>query len=149
MNSKTKKWILLGCGSIVSLIVLFIVLVCGIFFYLTRDNRIATDPERIANEANFDLPAYIVVSQNDNMDRGASAWSSYSWDLILKEPLSEKNLKKLDKLVDKDSHWHSYQKDDEKVYIYDIEEEDRIFSIEINVDKRKVYMYYEWWDILS
>lgn len=136
-----------GCGLVVSFAVLFIVFICGMFFYLTRDNRIAANPEEIANEADFDLPAYVVVSQNDNMDRGASAWSSYRWELELKEPLSEKSLKELDKLVQKNSHWKYYQEG--KAYIYELEENERNFSIRINVDKRRVYMYYEWWDVLS
>lgn len=147
MKSKTKKRILWGCGSVVSLILLIIVVICGIFFYMTRDNRIATDPEKIADEADFDLPAYTVISQDDNMDRPASAWSAYEWVLLLNEPLAEKDIKKLNKLVGKDTHWSYNEKS--HTYIYRFEEEERYFSIEISINERKVYMDYNWWDILS
>ena len=147
MKPKTKKRILWGCGSMVSLILLIIVVICGIFFYMTRDDRIATDPEKIADEADFDLPAYRVISQDDNMERGSSAWSAYEWELQLQEPLSEKDINKLKKLVEKNTEW-TYDSDN-RTYRYRHEEEERYFSIIIDSVEGKVYMDYNWWDILS
>ena len=131
----------------VSLILLIIVVICGIFFYMTRDDRIATDPEKIADEADFDLPAYRVISQDDNMERGSSAWSAYEWELQLQEPLSEKDINKLKKLVEKNTEW-TYDSDN-RTYRYRHEEEERYFSIIIDSVEGKVYMDYNWWDILS
>ena len=114
---------------------------------LTRDNRIAKDPTRIAKEAHFDLPAYDVIFQENNMDRNASAWSAYMWDLKLKEPLDEKIKGKLDRLVRKDPRW--VYNPDNKTYSYVSEETDRTLTIQIRVMDKMVSMDYDWWDILS
>ena len=106
------------------------------------------NPSVIADEANFELPDYTVISQSDNMNREASAWSSYVWKLKLKNPLSEKEIKQLNNLVEKDQNW-TYDSVNH-IYIYKYSEEDRKNSrIEINIDTNIVNMEYEWYDILS
>ncbi len=78
---------------IVALAMLFLVLgSCG-------DNRIANNPSSIADEAGLNLPSYTIVSQADNMDRGASAWSEYTWELKLNEPFTTKSIDELNQLV--------------------------------------------------
>lgn len=142
---KTKKILKWGCCSLAAL---FVIAIIVLFSMLTRDNDIATDPSRIADEAGFDLPDYTVVNQYDNMDRGASAWSSYEWELVLNEPLKEKDLKKLDHLVDKDPNW-SYS-EETRTYSYHLNEDgERYFTIVINANDGKVNMDYSWWDFLS
>lgn len=69
--------------STILLMMLIVLSSCG-------NNRIAQNPSLIASEAGFNLPDYSIISQDNNMDRGASAWSEYSWKLKLNEPLSEK-----------------------------------------------------------
>ena len=146
MKTKTKKILLWGCGSVLALVVVLILVAVVGFLILTRDNRIAKDPSRIAKDAGFDLPSYVVQSQDDNMDRGASAWSSYEWKILLDEPLGEKSLNELEKLVKKNSHWAFDS--EERAYTYEIEEDDRHSTIIIPVDDRTVWLSYMWWDIL-
>lgn len=121
---------------------------CSIY-YIMRDSMIAENPKKIASEAGFSLPSYDVVSQEDNMDRSASAWSSYQWELKLKEPLSNDQIEELDKLVKKDELWKYDQ--EAKAYIYNREDLDSDSpSIHIVVHKNgEVYMSYDWYDMLS
>ncbi len=123
------------------LIILVSLVSCG-------GQRVAKNPNAIAHEANFDLPDYTVVSQSDNMEREASAWSSYAWTLKLKDSLSEKDIEKLNELVKKDSNW-SY--DSEKhIYKYNYDKpESKYFFIEIHIDTGVVNMEYNWYDIFA
>jgi hypothetical protein len=116
-------------------------------FIVTRDNRIAKDPGKIAAEAGFDLPEYDVTYQSDNMERCSSAWSSYDWEVKLKEPLSEKKLGELGKLVKKNADW-TYDPET-NTYIFYHEENERNFGITIYVDDNIVTMGFNWWDALS
>lgn len=147
MQPKTKKWIAWGCGSIIALFLLFVLFIVCVMASLTRDNRIATDPEAIADEADFDLPAYVVISQDDNMDRGASAWSSYVWELKLKSPLAEDELQELNELVAETPHWR-YDSEN-NIYYFSLEESERNISIIIDADEARVTLDYYWWDMLS
>lgn len=120
-----------------------------IFAFSCGDNRIAKNPSSIADEAGFDLPSsYTVISQSDNMDRGASAWSEYTWELKLNEPLPEKSIDELKQLVKKDPNW-SYDSST-RIYKYVFAKEDsKNITITINVDTGVVNMVYAWWDALS
>ena len=134
-----KQRIQLFSIALVMLLVAFVS--CG-------DNRIAKDPSLIADEANFYLPDYTVVDKSDNMERSASAWSSYSWKLKLNNPLSEKKIEELNKLVKTDTNW-SYDSS-KHIYKYVFEEEgSKSISIEIIVDSGLINMEYSWWDMLS
>ena len=86
MKIKKKKVFLWG----LVIVVLFTLYRCIAY----SDSAIAENPKKIANEAGWALPDYDVVEQYDNMDRGASAWSQYTWIVKLKEPLSEKDIKR-------------------------------------------------------
>ena len=125
----------------IALILLFFVFSCGY-------NRVAKNPSLISNEAGFNLPSYIVVRQTDNMDREASAWSEYSWELKLDKPLSEKNIDELTQLVNKDPNW-SYDSS-KRIYKYVLEKEgSENITISINVDTGVINMEYAWWDAFS
>ena len=120
---------------------MFFVFSCGY-------NRGAKNPSLISNEAGFNLPSYIVVRQTDNMDREASAWSEYSWELKLDKPLSEKNIDELTQLVNKDPNW-SYDSS-KRIYKYVFEKEgSENITISINVDTGVINMEYAWWDAFS
>ncbi len=148
MKLKAKKIILWGCGSILTLVLLLVIAIFSLFYYLTQDNRIAEDPTKIASRADFDLPAYVVLEQTDNMDRGTSAWSYYGWELQLEEPLTDNDLAELNELSKMDSHW-SYNEERES-YIYSLREEGkRYITIIINIKENSIYMSYEWWDFLA
>lgn len=112
------------------------------------NNRIAKHPSLITDEAGFNLPSYTIVSQTDNMNRGASAWSEYSWELKLNEPLPEKSIDELNQLVKKDPNW-SYDSST-RIYKYVFAKEDsKNITITINVDTGVINMEYAWWDALS
>ncbi len=83
--------------------VLFIVLsVCaavtatliGAVYLLVFSNR-ATTPDEISRKAGLRLPAYEITGTDDNMDRAASAWSYYCYEVEFCEPLSESFLKRV------------------------------------------------------
>lgn len=44
------------------------------------------------------LPAYQITKADDNMDRTASAWSDYYFEIEFEKPLSEKYLQKVETL---------------------------------------------------
>ena len=116
-----------------------------IFFVKEQGSiRVASCPSCIANEADFNLPEYTVLSRTDNMDRPSSAWSCYEWDLKLCEPLTSESIEALKKLVKKNEHW-TYN-GDKHIYTYSYDTSDVRYSITISVDTYSVYMYYEWWD---
>ena len=145
MKTKARHGCLIGCGLLVALTFLIIVVGIVVIFYPSvRSERIAKNPEKIVHEAGWTLPSYSVVSQDDNMDRGASAWSSYWYQLQLDEPLSDKDKAKLDKLVAKDSCWQ--YSPDTKEYHYYLSEEERGISIKLNEADKSVIMEYEWYD---
>lgn len=65
----------------------------GLLFVMFS-NR-ATTPDSIAQRVGMKLPAYEITKAEDNMDRTASAWSDYYYEIVFEEPLSEKYLQKV------------------------------------------------------
>ena len=86
---KPIKDILIILGVILALIL-------GLNFLLFG-NR-ATNPDQIARKVGLKLPAYQITKADDNMDRTASSWSDYYYEIEFKEPLSENFLRKVEKL---------------------------------------------------
>lgn len=78
---------------ILGLIIAFIV---GLFFLLFGNQ--ATTPDQIARKVGMKLPAYQITKADDNMDRTASSWSDYYYEIQFEESLSEKYLQKVEKL---------------------------------------------------
>ena len=66
-------------------------------YFLLLSNR-ATNPDSIARRVGLKLPAYQITKAEDNMDRTASAWSDYYFEIEFEESLSEKYLQKVEKL---------------------------------------------------
>ena len=129
------------------IVIYLVIMLLTLNFLITACGNVK-NPSLIADKANFELPDYTVISQSDNMNREASAWSSYVWKLKLKNPLSEKEIIQLNNLVEKDKNW-TYDSVNH-IYIYKYSEEDREnCRIEINIDTNIVNMEYEWYDILS
>ena len=83
---------------IVLLVILSIIiaLLLGLYFMLFGNQ--ATTPDQIARKVGLELPAYHITKADDNMDRTASAWSDYYYEIEFQEPLSEKYLQKVEKL---------------------------------------------------
>ena len=86
---KPTKIILVILGSIIALILVLYLLLFG--------NQ-ATTPDAIAKKVGLKLPAYQITKSDDNMDRTASSWSDYYFEIEFELPLSEKLLQKAEKL---------------------------------------------------
>ena len=86
---KSFKIILIILGLIVALLL-------GIYFLIFGNQ--ATTPDAIAKKMGLKLPAYQITKADDNMDRTASAWSDYYYEIEFQEPLSEDYLQKVERL---------------------------------------------------
>ena len=95
--------ILVILGSIITLILVL---------YLLLGNQ-ATTPDQIARKVGLRLPAYRIIMADDNMDRTASAWTDYYYEIQFEEPLSERFLQKLEKLKNctRDGDTYKIEKD--------------------------------------
>ena len=86
---KPIKDILIILGVILALIL-------GLNFLLFGSR--ATNPDQIARKVGIKLPAYQITKADDNMDRTASSWSDYYYEIEFEKPLSEKYLQKVEQL---------------------------------------------------
>lgn len=86
---KPIKIILIILGSIIALIL-------GLYFILFGNQ--ATTPDQIARKVGLRLPSYQITRADDNMDRAASSWSDYYFEIEFEEPLSEDYLQRVEKL---------------------------------------------------
>jgi len=75
---------------------LLLALLLGLYFFLFGNQ--ATTPDQIARKVGLRLPAYQIIKVEDNMDRTASAWSDYYYEIEFEKPLCEKFLQKVEKL---------------------------------------------------
>ena len=75
---------------------LLLALLLGLYFFLFGNQ--ATTPDQIARKVGMKLPAYQITKADDNMDRTASVWSDYYYEIEFEKPLSEKFLQKVEKL---------------------------------------------------
>lgn len=73
-----------------------LVLLFGLYFLLFGNQ--ASTPDQIAKKIGLRLPAYQITKADDNMDRTASAWSDYYFEIEFEKPLSEKYLQKVETL---------------------------------------------------
>lgn len=84
---KPIRIILVILGSIIALIL-------GLYLLLFGNQ--ATTPDQIARKVGIRLPAYQIIMADDNMDRTASSWSDYYYEIQFEESLSEKYLQKVE-----------------------------------------------------
>ena len=68
----------------------------GLYFLILGNQ--ASTPDKIARKVGLRLPAYQITKSDDNMDRTASSWSDYYYEIEFKEPLSEDYLQRVVKL---------------------------------------------------
>lgn len=68
----------------------------GLYFLLFSNQ--ATSPDQIAGKVGIKLPAYQITTADDNMDRSASSWSDYYFEIEFEKPLSEDYLQKVERL---------------------------------------------------
>ena len=71
--------------------------VLGLSLFLLFGNQ-ATTPDQIARKVGLRLPAYQITKADDNMDRTASSWSDFYFEIEFEKPLSEKYLQKVERL---------------------------------------------------
>jgi hypothetical protein len=76
---------------------LLLALLLGLYFFLFGNQ--ATTPDQIARKVGLRLPAYQITKADDNMDRTASSWSDYYYEIEFEEPLSEEYLQRVEKLM--------------------------------------------------
>ena len=79
--------VLSACAAVTAALV-------GAVYLLVFSNR-ATTPDDISRKAGLRLPAYEITGSDDNMDRTASAWSYYYYEVEFCEPLSVSFLKRV------------------------------------------------------
>lgn len=84
--------------TIVLLIILGTIIALILGLYLLLFGNQATTPDQIARKVGIRLPAYQIIMADDNMDRTASSWSDYYYEIQFEESLSEKYLQKVEKL---------------------------------------------------
>lgn len=92
MKSIFKHLLIIISAIVVTLIALTIV------FNLFLFGNQASTPDSIARKVGLKFPAYEIIKAEDNMDRTASAWSYYSYEIKFKGPLSEAYLRRVEKL---------------------------------------------------
>ena len=82
----------------VLLVILSIIIASLLGLYFLIFGNQTTTPDSIARKVGLKLPAYQITKADDNMDRTASAWSDYYYEIEFEKPLSEKFLQKVEKL---------------------------------------------------
>ena len=130
---QTLKTLAIIAGSCIAL---FIVGIIAPILILGSNS--ATNPRQIARKAHLKLPKYEIVDKYDNMDRGASAWSDYYFELKAKKPLEAKYLEKISKRDD-------CIKTGDTITIAS-EKEDRSYYIDFIPAEDKIIMDYSFWD---
>ena len=136
MMKRDLKWILIVLASCAGLLITLLV---GLYFLVTANS--ARTPDEIARKVGLSLPAYRITGAEDNMDRTASAWSYYCYELEFEEPLSGSFLRKVAKkktcLVDGD------------VYVLEDGSPDSwTCQVRIYPPENRAVLEYTFWDIL-
>lgn len=65
-------------------------------FYLLLSTNQATTPDQIARKVGLKLPTYQITIADDNLDRTASVWTDYYFEISFDKPLSEHFLHKIE-----------------------------------------------------
>lgn len=86
---------------------LIVALLLGIYFLIFGNQ--ATTPDAIAKKMGLKLPAYQITKADDNMDRTASAWSDYYFEIEFEKPLPEMFLQKVEKLKNCSREGNTYR----------------------------------------
>ena len=85
----------------------FLALLLGLYLLLYSNQ--ASTPDAIAKKVGVKLPAYQITNADDNMDRTASSWSDYYYEIEFEEPLSENFLRKVEKLKNCSREGNTYK----------------------------------------
>jgi hypothetical protein len=130
------KHLLIIISAIVGALIAFTIAL-NLFLFGNR----ATTPDQIARKVGLEFPAYEIIKAEDNMNRTASAWSYYTYEIKFKEPLSEAYLRKVEKLK------NCIREGD--IYVVSEESLDNWSGkVHINPKENKATLEYEFWDAL-
>lgn len=66
-------------------------------FYLLLSTNQATTPDQIAGKVGLKLPTYQITIAEDNLDRTASVWTDYYFEISFDKPLPEHFLHRIEK----------------------------------------------------
>lgn len=129
---KKVVWIIVA-----SILGITAIAVMGLYFLLFANQ--ASTPDSIARKVGLKLPAYEITKAEDNMDRTASAWSDYHYEIKFKEPLSERFLDKIEKKSTREG----------EKYIVSGESPDSWYGrVSIDPVENTATLEYEFWDAL-
>ena len=140
INGTMKKVFIILTAILGAIIVLWLVLSLFLSLFLTSNQ--ASTPDEIARKAGLKLPAYEITKTEDNMDRSASAWSWYNFEIKFKEPLTESFLKKVENKKNCSHQGDSY-------VITDESPDDWSYTIHIYPAENCATLSYMFWDVLS
>ena len=109
----------------------------GLYFLLFANQ--ASTPDSIARKVGVKLPAYEITKEEDNMDRTASAWSYYYYEIKFKEPLSERFLEKVE---------NKSTREGEKYTVSGESPDSWYGRVSIDPVENTATLQYEFWDAL-
>ena len=124
---------------IVLIIAALAALVLGLCVLLFA-NRAGT-PDGIARKAGLRLPAYHVTRAEDNLDRTASAWTNYLYEIDFEEPLTEAFLKKVGRMK-------TCTREGDVYIIEDGSPDEWSCLVRIYPEKNTATLEYDFWDAL-
>ena len=128
---------LLTIISVIVGVLIALTIVCHLFLLGNQ----ASTPNGIARKAGLKLPAYEITRAENNMDRTASAWSYYSYEIKFKEPLSDAFLRKIENKKNCSREGDSYIVSDESPDSWSS-------MIHIYPSENSATLEYEFWDAL-
>ena len=117
----------------------FLALLFGL--YLLFFGNQASTPDAIAKKVGLKLPAYQISNADDNMDRTASSWSDYYYEIEFKEPLSENFLQKVEKLMNCTREGNTYKIEKESP-------DEWAGYIKLYPEENRATLEYTYWDAL-
>lgn len=130
--------------STLAIFLLFALLITTIIISAKRDINIAESPQRILKISGLRYSDFLIADSSNNLDRGASAWTSYEYTLQAKTPSELQT--KVTKLVDKDSNWKTTESGE---YCYSMSDGSTMLTIDISADCTIIKIDYSWWDFFS
>ena len=125
--------------TLLAIVVSVAALLAGCYYFFLGNQ--ASDPDQIDKKLGLKLPAYQITKVEDNLERTASVWTDYYFEITFEEPLPDRFLRKVAK------HKYCIKKDS----IYRIEKEspdEWAGFIEIYPEKNSATLEYTFRDYL-
>ena len=81
--------------ALIAILATIATLLTGAYFFFLGNQ--ASNPDQIAKKLGLKLPAYQIAKSDDNLDRTASVWTDYYFEIEFEEPLADRFLRKVTK----------------------------------------------------